>query len=375
MILPNLKYICGFAPFDLLKSDKRSSVSLYDNSLHLGERLVAKSLPERTVWRHSVLRACVALEDLGGDVDAFLKIFILSLNDLFKPGLRVGTDVFNRMLIQCQIETRRNDFGVLAGQSIPLTNSALGIAVRASRTALEGLNRYKKYAPVVESGTAFTLQQDKDMHVLSIFGWSEQWNSVMQDTLVSSICLGVDYLTPKDCKPRYLQLRQTKPANPEPWYEALAEPIEWGAPEVRIAWDSEALMQPRLLADESTALLNDALMEPQLQQVIRAGLHHRVEAQIYHHLKAGSPTPESIAQDLNMGTRTLQRLLKEDGTSFKEILKQLRQEHAKYMLDASEPIAKVAFSLGYDDPGAFSKAFKAWFGLSPSDYLAKEKRL
>jgi len=44
------------------------------------------------------------------------------------------------------------------------------------------------------------------------------------------------------------------------------------------------------------------------------------------------------------------------------------------MLNAAEPIAKVASSLGYDDPSAFSKAFKAWFGLSPSHYLDKQKK-
>ena len=144
-------------------------------------------------------------------------------------------------------------------------------------------------------------------------------------------------------------------------------------PEVEIAWESKALLHPCLLEDESTALLNDALMEPQLQQVLRASLHHRVESQISQHLQAGNTTPDLIASDLNMGTRTLQRLLKEDGTSFKEILKLLRQEHAKNLLDTREPIAQIASRLGYDDPGTFSKAFKAWFGLSPSDYLENKK--
>ena len=50
------------------------------------------------------------------------------------------------------------------------------------------------------------------------------------------------------------------------------------------------------------------------------------------------------------------------------------EAHAKNMLNAAEPIAKVASSLGYDDPSAFSKAFKAWFGLSPSHYLDKQKK-
>ncbi|MDG1065825.1 MAG: helix-turn-helix domain-containing protein [Luminiphilus sp.] len=327
----------------------------------------------RTVWRHSALRACVLLEELGGDVDAFLDAFDLSLNQLLTVGFRVQTNVFNLMLAQCQIETGHEDFGVLAGQTIPITNSALGVAVRASANALEGINRFKKYAPVIESGTVFTIKQHNGTHIVTIRGWNSQWNPAMQDALVSSVCLAAEHLTPKDCKPRYLKLLQTEPTNPATWYDCLSKRIEWGAQDVEIAWDSEALLHPRLLADESTALLNDALMEPQLQQVVRASLYHRVESQISQHMKSGIPTPDLVASDLSMGTRTLQRLLKEDGTSFKEILTLLRQEHAKSLLDTREPIAQIASRLGYEDPATFSKAFKAWFGLSPSDYLADKK--
>ena len=327
----------------------------------------------RTVWRHSVLRACVALENLGYNADALLEEFDLSLNQLFEPGLRVSTDAFNLMLAQCQVETGHDDFGILSGQSVPITNSALGIAVRASANALDGINRFKKFASVIESGTVFSIKQHDDAHIVSIRGWNSQWNPAMQDALVSSLCLAVDYLTPENCKPRYVKLIQPEPTNTATWHACLSETIEWDAQEVEIAWESKALLHPRLLADESTALLNDALMEPQLQQVLRASLHHRVESQISQHLQAGNTTPDLIASDLNMGTRTLQRLLKEDGTSFKEILKLLRQEHAKNLLDTREPIAQIASRLGYDDPGTFSKAFKAWFGLSPSDYLENKK--
>ena len=330
----------------------------------------------RSVWRHSVLRVSVCLESLGGDVDKLLQKFGLTLEQLFQPGYRVPSHVLNQMMDQCQLETGRKDFGVLAGQKTPVTNSALGVSVRASKTALDGINRFIKFAPVIESSAVFKLQCLGDTHIMNIGGWDERFNTSMLDAMVSSICLAVDYLTPDGIKPLHITMQQSQPENPATWHEFLAESIEWGASTTSIAWNSAALLHPRLLADERTALLNDALMEPQLQQVLRSSLTQRVEAQMAAHLEDGAPTPELIASDLAVGTRTLQRLLKEDGTTFKEILKLLRQRYAKEkMLNSSATVSDIASQLGYEDPGVFSKAFKTWFGLSPSEYIEKERHL
>lgn len=328
----------------------------------------------RSVWRHSVLRVSVCLESLGGDVDKLLQKFDLTLVQLFQPGYRVSSHVLSKMMDQCQLETGRNDFGVLAGQQTPVTNSALGVAIRASNNALEGINRFKKFAPVIESGAVFKLQRFKNTHVMTLGGWDTRFNTGVLDAMVSSICLAVDYLTPHGTKPLQITMQQSQPENPATWHEVLAESIEWEASTTSIAWNSEALLHPRLLADERTALLNDALMEPQLQAVLRNSLTQRVEAKMAAHLEDGAPTPELIANDLAIGTRTLQRLLKEDGTTFKEILKLLRQRHAKEkILDSSATISTIAAQLGYDDPNAFSKAFKAWFGHTPSEYIEKNR--
>lgn len=330
----------------------------------------------RSVWRHSVLRVIVCLESLGGDADKLLKKFDLTLDQLFRAGYRVNSHVLNQMMHQCQLETGRDDFGVLAGQQAPITNSALGVAVRSSNNALEGINRFRRFAPVIESGTVFKLQRREDTHLVTIMGWEARWNTSMQDALVSSICLAVDDLTPEGARPLHITLQQSKPLNPATWHQALAESIEWDASSTSILWNSEVLMHPRLLADERTALLNDALMEPQLQQVLKSSLSHRVEAQIAAHLEDGAPTPALIANDLALGTRTLQRLLKENGTTFKEILKLLRQRYAmEKVLSSSATVSDIASQLGYEDPGAFSKAFKTWFGLSPSEYIEKKREL
>ena len=95
----------------------------------------------------------------------------------------------------------------------------------------------------------------------------------------------------------------------------------------------------------------------------------QVNRQIALRLPDGPPDQETIANDLAMSVRTLHRRLKEEGTTFNELLTQLRQSLAQRMLsDGNRSISEVAFNLGYSDHSAFSRAFKGWFGQSPNDY-------
>jgi AraC-like DNA-binding protein len=42
----------------------------------------------------------------------------------------------------------------------------------------------------------------------------------------------------------------------------------------------------------------------------------------------------------------------------------------RYIDDATRSISDITFSLGFSQPSAFTRAFKRWTGLSPTDYRA-----
>lgn len=83
---------------------------------------------------------------------------------------------------------------------------------------------------------------------------------------------------------------------------------------------------------------------------------------------AYSPPPDRdrLADMLNISTRTLSRQLKECGTSYNKLLRQVQLERAmKYLNDTGMSVAKIADHLGYSEPGAFTRAFQRWVGASP----------
>lgn len=94
-----------------------------------------------------------------------------------------------------------------------------------------------------------------------------------------------------------------------------------------------------------------------------------VEQLIRSLLSTGRCTEASIADILQINRRTLQRKLKAEGTSFKQLLAQIRADLAtQYLLESNIPFTVVASVLGYSELSAFTRFFKTHFGITPTQF-------
>lgn len=83
----------------------------------------------------------------------------------------------------------------------------------------------------------------------------------------------------------------------------------------------------------------------------------------------GEANKERLAELLCVSPRTLQRRLKEQGTSFRELLQDLRKQLSeKHFLYSDATCYELGFALGYQDYKQFHRAFKNWFGVTPEQY-------
>jgi AraC-like DNA-binding protein len=81
------------------------------------------------------------------------------------------------------------------------------------------------------------------------------------------------------------------------------------------------------------------------------------------------------AKQLHMHERTLNRRLRDEGTTFRQLLDEIRCEVAKQLLAGSTmPLARIATALGYADASAFSRAFKRWSGSTPAQWRVRNAR-
>ena len=92
----------------------------------------------------------------------------------------------------------------------------------------------------------------------------------------------------------------------------------------------------------------------------------RVRAVLAERLRGRRPTIDSVGRVLAMSGRKLQRLLKDEGVSFRELLDDVRNEHARaYLNGSSFSDGEISFLLGFEDPGSFHRAFRARNGVTP----------
>lgn len=78
---------------------------------------------------------------------------------------------------------------------------------------------------------------------------------------------------------------------------------------------------------------------------------------------------ELVAARLRTRTRRLRQDLALEGENFQDIRTRLRGElAAAYLLASDMPITEIGFTLGFSEPGSFSRHFCAWAGLAPSAY-------
>jgi AraC-like DNA-binding protein len=94
-----------------------------------------------------------------------------------------------------------------------------------------------------------------------------------------------------------------------------------------------------------------------------------VRAALRTQLVQGDLSIDSVACHLSIGPRTLQRRLRLEGTSFREVKERFVKERAQALLSGSDlSMDAIARSVGYSEPNNFGRAFRNWTGLSPSSY-------
>ncbi|MEM7139199.1 MAG: helix-turn-helix domain-containing protein [Myxococcota bacterium] len=94
----------------------------------------------------------------------------------------------------------------------------------------------------------------------------------------------------------------------------------------------------------------------------------RARTVLRRNLPHGHVSLQGVGNELGMSPRALQRGLADIGVSFKEILDSTRLELAKHYLTMSAlRNDEISYLLGFQKPGSFYRAFKAWTGLTPSD--------
>ena len=171
--------------------------------------------------------------------------------------------------------------------------------------------------------------------------------------------------------PSRLKIRHFRNQTPAEFRAFFGTDVEFGADADSIQFPKPIALLPvvgrdsylnellRRYADEALA------RKPQERPSVRSVVEEMLPTLLPH----GRATASEVARRLGMSSRNFSRKLHEEGTSFAEILEQLRAALAKrYLDDATLPVSEIAWLLGYREVSSLTHAFKRWTGMTPRKF-------
>ncbi|MCX7060341.1 MAG: AraC family transcriptional regulator ligand-binding domain-containing protein [Gammaproteobacteria bacterium] len=186
----------------------------------------------------------------------------------------------------------------------------------------------------------------------------------------------VSDLTGGHCPPCRLDLSIAEPRHRERYRRELTDVrVRFAAeptPSVRLRLEGNPRERRLAMADSHARKVAEERCRALVQRVARGGQFADWVAMTLREVSDDTPSLAELAPMLNISTRTLNRYLEREGTSFRELSNRVRHELAcERLAGGNMSVTDVAYSLGYNDRSNFGRAFRARAGYSPSEHLTR----
>jgi len=311
----------------------------------------------------------------GLPADALASAAGLTEADLGDPDGRIPLDRCVALWEGIAAAPRGQDFGFWLGRSVTVeTLGVIGFAMRHApdvRVAFRCLDRFGKLigdvvSPIIdEEGehVVFHRREPPRIARLAALAVSAPVGTL---TLLGQLA-GIESAATAAVEAAF---QHPPPPNADRYRQELGCPVHFNAQETRLVLRRAVFDLPLRAPDAGLF----AYLERHAQGLMdrlreQRSVAARVRQQLVERLRDGEPEQGGIARRLGMSERTLQRRLRDEGTTFAALVDEARLELARmYLADPKLAVFEIAFLLGYSEPSAFNRAFRRWTGASPSEH-------
>jgi AraC-like DNA-binding protein len=314
------------------------------------------------------------LRDLGADPAAVTASAGIDLEVLGAQENRIPYVAVGRLLYQCAIKTGCPHFALLLGQLTRLSHLGLpGQLVQNSPTLGAAARTYAVYQHLDTQGMAKFLIEKDGVATLGniVYQSGTEHADQIYDVDVAATLSVIRELCGSHWRPERVLFSHSKPADAGPYRRFFQAPCRFDSERTALVFPA-AMLEQRIPGADPRQL---RILETQAQARSDFGLVFRLRRTLGVLLLAEAASGDEVAKLLSMHRRTLNRRLKAEGTTFKDLLDEVRFEAACQLLDTARiPITQIAVSLGYAETSAFSRAFRRWSGTTPVERRRRSQK-
>lgn len=271
------------------------------------------------------------------------------------------------------VQTNNQNFALsLVDHFQPSTYSALGVAISTSKSLADGLRRLVKYYTFTSDAAQIRLIETDDTATLDITVpvqnqpcAIEAIEALVVTSMKLSRLMSSDELAPISTSFTHHADAEKKAA----FDQYLKCPTHFGQPATQLVFDKAQLQQENLYANPELAVTLENWMQERIALHQTTSVTQHVQQFLLDNVLLGETSAESAAAKLNMSVRSMQRKLREEGSTFNKLLSSTRHHIAmKLVADNKLPLSDIALTLGFADQSSFNRAFKTWTGETPKRF-------
>lgn len=181
---------------------------------------------------------------------------------------------------------------------------------------------------------------------------------------------------PRELAPVFVNFRNPPTSNADELRRFFGEQVRFSQPRESVAFRDQDLDAPNPSADGNLARILDEAIEKQMSVLRQETLVERIHSEIAIEMTlVGVPQAADVAARVGMSTRTMNRQLADAGTSFSDLLQNIRFARAQAWLDAGESATSTASLVYYSEVAPFFRGYSRHFGRNPSTSAAARAKL
>ena len=328
-------------------------------------------------YLNSILPALSSAYDL--DVWPLLAQSGISKDQLAQSDYLISFYQVGAFFLSVLQECKDEGVGLVVGSAVQAKSyQVLGYAIMSSQNLGEAIDRLIRYEKLVgQLGSTVLLCGDEGESSSGICKLVWQcpfdaiWVRFLKEAAIAGwVTYSLSQVQVKNAEFTVYFDHAASPISLGRYQEVFGDRIVFDSDWCGVAFDKALLSLPFTQADPGL----NAMMDRQAMVLLemfdsKLNLVNSIREQVASRLPSGDPILEEVAEALSLTARVLQNRLKDSGTTFKEVVDEVRKQLSlSYLSEEGVPLIDVAFLLGFSEQSSFSRAFKRWMGKSPMEY-------
>jgi len=324
-----------------------------------------------SIGSSSVLALVSLLGHYGFTQERVSNISGVNISSLDEQDSRLPLDDYQKLWKTALSITQNPALGLELGQVLNTSKIGLvGHVVFNSQNMGEGLKEYIRLFSIVNEAISLTLETDKQFAYLRFIHVNPDNYCVpdMERTMTLFLHRG-KAIFDNNIQWKSVDFQHAEPGYSDQYKKVFGCPTRFNQNFCQIVFPLKYL---QISPKQRNPYVGSAALQYAnnlLKKLFKRSYSDKVKELIAQSISTGKADVDHIAEQLNTSRQTLYRKLKTENVSFQELLEDVRFSLAKNQLqETSLSLSEIAFSLGFSDLSAFSRAFKRWSGETPKVY-------